>query len=154
LLLCNETIYGQTKPIAFQEISEDFKIILIVYSYPTPITTKVNLTNRQIKLIHSTPKDTVTFSTILEPSTAFEKLSAINFKRLKRSYSNPCIDDGLGLDLTIEKERRKKHISLDNYYQSEIGQIIEFINAHIPSKHKIWYDKEALTKNYVRCMSK
>jgi hypothetical protein len=40
---------------------------------------------------------------------------------------------------------------MDNYYQDDIGKIINFINARLPVDYRIEYDKNKLTPDYKKC---
>lgn len=111
----------------------------------------IYLTDKKLKVLWVTKKDSVLFSGTLNQSDTLQQISNINFNAFKKEYSNPCIDDGLGLEVFIEKNGFKKHTSLDNYYKNEIGQILSFVNTYIPVKYKVSYDKNQLVQDYERC---
>lgn len=153
LFSCN-TGSDQAAKTTQQNISASFKITIIVHYYPSTILTSISLTNDQLKVMTVTEKDSLSFSNGLQPSVELDRIANINFTSLKQYYSNPCIDDGLGLEVFFEKGDLKRQVTLDNYYQNEVGQIMEFVNAQVPSEFKTWYDKETLTKDYMICNSK
>lgn len=94
--------------------------------------------------------DTV-FKTDLKPNAALQKLSNINLDSLQESYFNHCIIDGSQITVRLKKAKKSKEIHLSNYYQSDIGLIIELINSLTPKDHKIWYDKKELLEEMRQC---
>lgn len=128
-----------------------FSIGIIIHYYPTTISLSIKLTQNDLRISRVSKKDSFQFSTSLVPSEELRNISTINFKALKSSYSNPCVDDGLGIDVIFEKDGIRKQITIDNYYRYEIDSVIQFVNTHIPADHKIWYDKKQLLEAYERC---
>jgi hypothetical protein len=137
------TIFGQSITLL------PFKIKIVVYHYPLLDSTTIVLTEKSLRI--SSTSDATIFSGSLKKSEGLVKISGIHFMNLKSYYSNSCIDDGLGLHIIIEKDRFKKQISLDNYYQNDIGRIINFVNTYLSKSNKIWYDKKKLIKDYQDC---
>jgi hypothetical protein len=70
----------------------------------------------------------------------------INFDTLKNSYTNFCIMDGLILSFSFESAKFFKDVTVSNYYNESIANVVEFINKIVPKKYRIWYDKKVLLK--------
>ena len=87
----------------------------------------------------------------LQPSDTLQQISEINISQLKDYYANPCIEDGSQVTVVIKKGNEKKSVHVSNYYQEDIGKIIYLVNSLVPSKYKIWYDKDRLIADYKRC---
>jgi hypothetical protein len=94
--------------------------------------------------------DTV-YKADLEGNATLKKLSNINLDNLKDGYFNHCIMDGSQVTVTLNKDGKSKTVHLSNYYQSDIGLVIELINTLTPKKYKIWYDKDILLKGQKDC---
>ena len=113
------------------------------------------LTDKELKVIFKSnlegAKDTTVFLKNLQPSDTLKKISEINLNQLEDYYSNPCIDDGSQVTITLKKENKTKAVHVSNFYQEEIGRIIYLVNSIIPEKYKVWYDKERLIADYKRC---
>ena len=138
----NSSKYPKLKP---------FKINILVNYYPLTDHITIELTDNSLKVLRALGHDSTCFSYFLNNSDTLRQISNINFKTLKKEYTNPCIDDGLGLEVDINQSGLKSHISLNNYYLNEVGQVLSFINTYLPEKTKVWYDKRKLIDDYDRC---
>ena len=87
----------------------------------------------------------------LEGNATLKILSNINLDNLQDAYLNPCIMDGSQITVKLNKNGKSKMVHLGNYYQSDIGLVIELINNLTPKKYKIWYDKGTLLKGQEDC---
>lgn len=96
-------------------------------------------------------KDSVIYARKLKPTEQLQKMSEINLDSLEAYYDNPCVEDGLILFVEMTKGGKKKHVQLSNYYRPEIGKVIDLINALVPKKYKISYDKERLVRELKEC---
>jgi len=94
--------------------------------------------------------DTV-YKADLEGNATLKKLSNINLDNLQDGYSNHCIMDGSQLTVKLNKDGKSKTVHLSNYYQTDIGLVIELINTLTPKKYKIWCDKSTLLKGQEDC---
>ena len=94
--------------------------------------------------------DTV-YKADLEGNATLKKLSNINLDNLQDGYLNRCIMDGSQLTVKLQKDGKSKTVHVSNYYQSDIGFIIELINTLTPKKYKIWYNKGTLLKGQEDC---
>ena len=94
--------------------------------------------------------DTV-FESNLKCNATLKKLSNINLDNLQDTYFNHCIMDGSQVTVKLYKGDKSKKVYLSNYYQSEIGLLIELVNNLTPKKYKIWYDKSTLLKGQEDC---
>ena len=132
-----------------------FSATIVNSYYAEAYSVLIVLTNKQLKIIYKSDivgtKDTVIFSKALQSSDTLKMISEIKIDQLKEYYTNPCIDDGSQVMVTIKKQNRSKSVQLSNYYQEDIGRIIYLINSLIPAKYKVWYDKEILIADYKRC---
>lgn len=70
---------------------------------------------------------------------------------LKESYTNFCIMDGLILSFSFESAKFSKDVTVSNYYNGSIANVVEFINEIAPKKYRIWYDKKVLLKQQSEC---
>ncbi len=99
-------------------------------------------------------KDTILLELKLNLTDTLKLISEINLANLKNNYVNNCIHGGSQINVVLKKDSDIKSVWLENYYQDDIGTIIYFVNSLVPSKYKIWYDKEQLISDYKNCMSK
>lgn len=143
---------GQT-PISVKE----FEITVSSYNFPMRPFGKIVLKKSELLIFKETglvkDKESVLFAIKLKPSDTLKMISEINLDSLKNYYSNNCIDDGSNIKVVLKKDNVIKLVLLDNYYQEDIGTIIYFINSIVPTKYKIWYDKERLITDYKNCKS-
>jgi hypothetical protein len=113
------------------------------------------LSSKELKIIFKSDlegeKDSVLFSRTLQPSDTLEKISNINLDSLKEYYTNDCIQDGSQLTITFKINGNDKIVHLSNYYQEDIGKIVNLTNSLVADKYKIWYDKKELTDSYLNC---
>ena len=113
------------------------------------------LTEKNLKIIFKSDlegaRDTIVFEQDLQNSDTLKQISEINIASLEDYYENPCIADGSQITVLIKKDNIKKSVHVSNYYQDDIGKIIYLINSLVPSKYKIWYDKDKLLSDNNRC---
>lgn len=107
-----------------------------------------------IYLAKNYSKDSVYFKRAL---TQNEKVLLTNIEQgvkldtFKASYTNFCIIDGLILSFSFESAKFSKNVTVSNYYNASIANVIEFINKIAPKKYRIWYDKKILLKQQSEC---
>ena len=75
----------------------------------------------------------------------------IEVDTLKELYTNFCIMDGLILSFSFESARFSKEVTVSNYYNESIAEVIEFINKISPKRYQLWYDKKVLLKQQGEC---
>lgn len=136
----------QTKPFEIRVTDSDYSM-----AYGLEYV----LTDKDLKIIFKgeleSEKDSLIFSSGLEPNESLKALSELSIDSLQKYYSNPCIDDGSQITVELKKENKSKTVHLSNYYHNKIGLVIEQINKLVPEKYKIWYDKESLLKDQKNC---
>ncbi|TAH24789.1 MAG: hypothetical protein EAZ07_08725 [Cytophagales bacterium] len=87
----------------------------------------------------------------LKPNAVLQKLSNINLDSLEDGYFNHCIMDGSQITVQQTKGNKSKRIHLSNFYQADIGLLVELINSLTPKEYKIWYDKKELIERLRLC---
>jgi hypothetical protein len=137
-------------------VDSQFEIIVEFHSHIQETKTKIFFSNNLIKVLkkQATTKindDQILFSAQLSASDSLNFMDRIQYDSLRPYYLNPCVNDGFALEIFFSKNGRTKHIMLDNYYQDDIGKIINFINARLPVDYRIKYDKNKLTADYKKC---
>lgn len=70
---------------------------------------------------------------------------------LKTSYTNFCIIDGLILSFSFESSNFYKDVTVSNYYNESIANVVGFINKITPKKYRLWYDKKILLIQQSEC---
>ena len=134
---------------------EPFLIEVINSDYSRAHSISLVLTNKSLKIIFrgglEGEKDSILLTKNILPSDTLKKISEINLDDLKAYYSNDCIQDGSQITIKFHKSGKMKTIHLSNYYQTDIGEIIYLVNALVPTKYKIWYDKERLLSEQEKC---
>ena len=70
---------------------------------------------------------------------------------LKTRYKNNCAMDGLILSFSFESAQFSKDVTVSNYYNESIANVVEFINKITPKEYRIWYDKKVLLKRQSEC---
>ena len=142
-----------------QEVQEfhpkPFKLTVLVDNFMES-KRKYILTEKKIVIINISPisgiliphekgtavKDDVDtlISKSIKPDKTLEQLSNINIDTLRDFYSNNNIMDGQYITVELNKQGKVKEISLDNYYNKQIGIIITQLNKFIPKEYKIIYN--------------
>ena len=119
------------------------------------LVTMVVLTEKKLKIIFASSKDEMKDSTFFEKNLQFsdtlQQIANIDLENLQNNYTNPCVDDGSQITLSIKKDGETKGVHLSNYYQDDIGKIIYLVNSIVPEKYRIWYDKKMLLNQYKEC---
>lgn len=132
-----------------------FEVKLVNSDYSTRHSLLFILTEKELKVISKDDEvgksDSLVLNKRLQQSDTLQQISNINIRGLQDYYYNECIKDGLQITLTIKKDNTQKSIHVSNYYQEDIGKIIYLINSIVPSKYKIWYNKEKLLGDNKRC---
>lgn len=129
------------------------------YSRTTYSITKDSLIIKEgpydfIYLAKNNLKDLVYFKRALTQS---EKILLANVEQkvqsdtLEESYTNFCIIDGLILSFSFESAKFSKDVTVSNYYNESIANVLGFINKIASKKYKIWYDKKTLLKQQSEC---
>ena len=142
--------YAQEK-----ESIESFQVSIINAEYLSNYSVNIYLTNKDLKVILKSKlmesNDTTLFYTTLPYSDTLKAIGKTKLDTLKTHYSNPCMDDGSELTIILKKNKHSKTIHLSNFYQEEIGKIIYLVNALLPKKSQVLYNKEKLIADYKRC---
>jgi len=73
---------------------------------------------------------------------------------LQATYTNYCIIDGLILSFSFESAKFSKDVTISNYYNGSIANVVEFINNVAAEKYQLWYDKKFLLKRQTDCDKK
>ena len=107
-----------------------------------------------IYLAKNYSKDSVYFRRSLTQSE--KKLLAnveqkVQSDSLEESYTNFCIMDGLILSFSFESAKFSKDVTVSNYYNASIANVVGFINKITPKRYRIWYDKKTLLKQQSEC---
>jgi hypothetical protein len=114
------------------------------------ITHQYVLTENTIKIINKAElegeKDSVLFEANIQSAPALIELSRLNIDSLKKQYKNSGVSDGTQIKIIFKKEDHIKITWVSNFYQPDVGRLIEVINGLVPKRYKIWYDKEQLLK--------
>jgi hypothetical protein len=143
LLLISTSCFSQEKVV------NPFQLNI---KYSTLVSSiKIRLTKDKIDILNFRNKDSVVFSQNIKYSDTLQMISEMDVSKLNDYYSNACIDDGISLAIYYTRNKLSKTIILDNYYQNDIGEVVEYVNSLIPRKYKIWYDKNALISEYEKC---
>ena len=137
------------------QILKPFQLTLKNTDYSMASILQYVLTDKDFKIIFKGvlegEKDSILFRTEIKSSKSLVKLSNINLDSLQSDYSNPCIQDGSQITITISKDNKSKTVHLSNYFQPDIGYAIEHINSLTPKKYQIWYDKVKLIRDQEMC---
>ena len=132
-----------------------FEASILNSDYAMAYSVLTVLTEKQLKIIFKSDlvgeKDSVLFIRALQPSDTLKQISEIRLNGLKEYYTNQCIDDGSQIRVTFKKGGNKKTVHLSNYYHDDIGKMIYLVNSLIPEKYKVWYDKQKLIDDYIKC---
>jgi len=148
-------IIAQTGANNGQNDIKKFKVSIVNSDYSMAYSVLITLTNKKLEVTYSGElvgdKDSIIFSKDMAPSDTLRQISEINISNLKEYYTNSCISDGSQIIVRLIKNGQNKSVQLSNYYQEEIGKIIYLINSLVPTKYKVWYDKEKLLSDYKKC---
>lgn len=132
-----------------------FLIEIINSDYSNAYSISLVLSNELLKIVFkgglNGEKDSISLIEKVLPSDTLRKISEINIGALKDYYSNECVQDGSQLTIRSNKDGKQKVIQLSNYYQTDIGKIIHFVNDLVPIRYKIWFDKEKLLADQKKC---
>ena len=109
------------------------------------------LTEKHIRVIQGDGDDALQFSTPILYSDTLNRISEMNLSTMDSLYSNVCIADGIQLTAVLKKGDSTKTVHISNFYQPDIGLAIEYINAYVPEKFRITYDKKQLEEEYIKC---
>ena len=71
----------------------------------------------------------------------------------KYFYYNPCVVKGTRLEFYFLWTTLTKQTTLSSYYNEELSAFVNFINAVVPRKFEIPYDKQKLQKALDLCNS-
>ncbi|MDB5210291.1 MAG: hypothetical protein JWQ30_1118, partial [Sediminibacterium sp.] len=137
---------------SFQNNSKPFEISISTKTLVVEGCTLTIVTNNQLSVFQKSyvpgTRDSLLFVRDLSPSDTIQRIEKIRLDKLEKEYANPCIDDGLEITVTSKKGYSTKSVTLANYYQGEVGNLIQLVNSLLPTKYKIWYDKEELLAAY------
>ncbi len=144
------------------EKPEPFELIVEKHSSFLPHTTMYILTEKDIHIVGrcnivfaGAPEDKsidTAYYAPLMPSGILTELASVDLDSLDTYYQSKCIIIG-GNQLTVHfrKGNRYKRVHLSNYYCTEVGEIIEMVNAVTPNEYKIWYGKKELEEWMHEC---
>ncbi|MES2332774.1 MAG: hypothetical protein V4539_24410 [Bacteroidota bacterium] len=134
---------------------ESFEIEILNSYFAEAYTVSTILTDKQLKIVFKSgiagTKDRTVFAEALTFSDTLRQIGEMDLTKLKAYYSNPCINDGSQITITLNKDGKTKSIHLSNYYHGAIGKIIYLSNSLVPEKYKVWYDKKILIDEYKAC---
>lgn len=68
-------------------------------------------------------------------------LSSKNIFALKNKYSNPLVDDGDRKKIVVQFGSRTKTLEVNNFYQKDIGKLVDIINQIVSKDVYIDYKK-------------
>lgn len=132
---------------ANMDIVKPLRLTIIESSAVPPNETKYELTENRLKIspkYNWQKKDSIE---IQIPQEILGELSMVRIDSLKDYYVNECIMDGFSIAINL----KNKTVRVTNYYQPQIGFIIETLNSAMPEKYKIYYDKKSLVKSQEGC---
>jgi hypothetical protein len=134
---------------------KDFKVSIVNSDYSMAYSVLITLTSKKLEVKYRGElvgdKDSVLFSKDMLASDTLRQISEVNLTKLKTFYTNACVSDGSQIVVRLAKDGQNKSVQLSNYYQEDIGKIIYLINTLVPTKYKVWYDKEKLLADYKKC---
>ena len=149
LTVCTVTVsnlFGQSENS--NHVDNDFEVTLINSDYSLAYSTFIVLTQKKLDIIFKGglvgEKDSLLFSTSVQPSDTLQQLINLDISQLKTYYSNDCISDGTQITVDVKKGGITKTVHLSNYYQEDIGKMIYLINSLVPDKYQVWFDKKRL----------
>ncbi len=128
-------------------LEEPFSVIVIDSYLKASYSTIYLLDKDEIKVIYSGNLEDETDSVVyVKELTETEKRKVANLflnfplKDLKEKYIDSNVLDGSRkiFDITIGKVNRQ--IQILNYYQNDIGELVDFINTLVTIEHRIKYE--------------
>jgi hypothetical protein len=128
-------------------IVEPLKLTIIRGTPMPPYATQYELTGKELKISPKYDWQKEDSIEVQISQDVFDELSMIRIDSLKDYYANGCIMDGFNITVNL----KNKTVSVSNYYQPQIGFIIETLNSSIPEKYKIPYDKKRLVRAQEKC---
>lgn len=135
---------------------EPFELTVTKFDFSMAYGIAYRITHKDLHIIFrgelEGEKDTTLFESLLKKSESLKNMSNIEFGKLKDRYFNPCIADGSQINVHFQKGKTKKSVYLSNYYQEDIGEIVDFVNQIVPNKYQIDYDKKWLEKRLKECI--
>ena len=139
-----------------KDTSSKFEFSIELHTHIQETKTRIFFDNSIVKVLtkgsnEKINNDSTLFYSKLTSIDNLKFIHTINFDSLNFYYSNPCVDDGFTLEVFYSGNGVNKHIILDNYYQNNVGEVINFINTKLPERYKIWYDKKRLISDYKNC---
>ncbi len=115
--------------------------------YPTPYTKNYILEKDRLLIVLQNKNSDA-------DSLVFEKeISNVDYdtyrnditKLTENIYENKCVNDGLVFDLTLSEDSKvSKSVRVSNTYQDALNNVIVFINEHVDTDNKLYYDKNYL----------
>ncbi|MGN6568530.1 MAG: hypothetical protein ACTHJ0_11285 [Flavipsychrobacter sp.] len=159
LLLCMNASFAQKSHAKMKVNSHptvpQYKLVVYAEDYALAYTLEYILTEDSLKIVNKAElvgeKDSMFFQKALSTSPSLKKIVNADMDKLKTNYSTPCVRDGSQVTVIFARGNKSKIVHLSNYYQPDIGSIIELINSLVPQKFTIWYDKKELTETMKRC---
>jgi hypothetical protein len=141
----------RTIPAAGRPIIESFQFSIRNNGMIKSEIYETIITEKDIRVIQGEGTDTLKFMTPIQYSDSLNRISEISLASLDPLYSNDCMADGLQLTAVLKKEDSVKTVHISNFYQPDIGLAIEYINAYVPEKFRVNYDKKQLEEEYIKC---
>ena len=139
-------LYGQSQNL--NHVNSDFEVTLVNSDYSLAYSVYIVLTQKKLDIVFKSGlvggKDSLLFSTPVQPSDTLQELSNLDISQLKPYYSNDCISDGTQITIDVKKNSVTKTVHLSNYYQEDIGKMIYLMNSLVPDKYRVLYDKKQL----------
>lgn len=81
-----------------------------------------------------------------EKNKARSLIEKFSIDSLQTHYENPCVQDGDNKTLLVKIGEKQKQIHVSNYYQKDVGELVELLNSIILKRFEINYDKEELQR--------
>ena len=132
-----------------------FTITIIDSDYSNSYAIATIVTEAQLTIIFKGSligeKDSIVYSVRLKTSETLRQISEVDIGSLEKGYSNDCVKDGSQITVKIKKGAKYNSVHLSNFYQEDVGRLISLVNSIVPDRYKIWYDKESLIADYMKC---
>jgi hypothetical protein len=130
---------------------QSFQIRVMNNSFVQSESPVILLTETNIRVLKGQGADSLQFIIPVGFSDTLSRISEISPLALNKIYSNDCIADGLQLTVVLTKGDTTQTVHINNFYQPDLGIAIEYLNAHVPEKFRILYDRNQLEADYKKC---
>ena len=145
LLIIGFTLIAKLSP--YNKTSK-FTIDIFDYNNSLAYTLNYHVTNDSLSIVRLNglrhEPSICLFQKKLDPQIKCRILDVLlspAFKSLKNEYKNSLITDGDQKKIVVDINGQKKTITVQNFYNVEIGQLIFEVNRGLKNKFKIKYSK-------------